>query len=79
MSREAFEAFYMTLDESNQSDLYRTTEPFRDVQIGDYKWVVTRSMYVGWQAAEANHLLAELTNIDQTSNVVFAPFVQPSA
>ena len=64
MSREAFEAFYMTLDESNQSDLYRTTEPFRDVPIGEYKWVVTRSMYVGWQAAEANHLLAELTNID---------------
>jgi len=42
----------MTLDESNQSDLYRTTEPFRDVPIGEYKWVVTRSMYVGWQAAE---------------------------
>jgi hypothetical protein len=63
-SREAFEAFYMTLDESNRSDLYRTTKPFRGLPIGDYKWVVTRSMYVGWQAAEANQLLAELTNID---------------
>ena len=63
MSREAFEAFYMTLGESNRSDLYRTTKPFRDVPIGDYKWIVTRSMYVGWQAAEANKLLAELTNI----------------
>ena len=64
MSREAFEAFYMTLDESNRSDLYRTTKPFRGVPVGDYKWVVTRSMYIGWQAAEANKLLAELTNID---------------
>ena len=52
MSREAFETFYMTLDESNRSDLYRTTKPFRGVQIGDYKWIVTRSMYIGWQAAE---------------------------
>jgi hypothetical protein len=51
-SRETFESFYMTLDESNRSDLYRTTKPFRGVQIGDYKWIVTRSMYVGWQAAE---------------------------
>ncbi len=52
MSREAFETFYMTLDESNRSDLYRTTKPFRDAPIGEYKWVVTRSMYVGWKAAE---------------------------
>jgi hypothetical protein len=52
MSREAFELFYMKLDESNRSDLYRTTKPFRGVPIGDYKWVVTRSMYIGWQAAE---------------------------
>jgi len=52
MSREAFEAFYMTLAESNRSDLYRTTKPFRGVQIGDYKWTVARSMYIGWQAAE---------------------------
>jgi hypothetical protein len=50
-SREAFESFYMTLSESNRSDLYRTNKPFRGVQIGDYKWVVTRSMYVGWKAA----------------------------
>jgi hypothetical protein len=64
MSREAFEAFYMTLDESEKSHLYRTTKPFRGVQIGDYKWIVTRSMYIGWQAAEINQLLAELTNID---------------
>ena len=77
MSREAFETFYMTLPESNRSDLYRTTKPFRGVQIGDYKWTVARSMYIGWQAAEANQLLADLTNIDQTSNVVFAPFVCP--
>jgi hypothetical protein len=52
MSREAFEAFYMTLDESEQLDLYRTTKPFRGVPIGDYKYIVTRSMYAGWQAAE---------------------------
>ena len=64
MSREAFEAFYMTLDESNLSDLYRTTKPFRGVPVGDYKWIVTRSMYMGWQAAEINKRLAELTNID---------------
>ena len=64
MSREAFETFYMTLPESNRSDLYRTTKPFRGVQIGDYKWTVARSMYIGWQAAEANQLLADLTNID---------------
>jgi hypothetical protein len=51
-SREAFEAFYMTLDDSEKLHLYRTTKPFRGVPIGDYKWVVTRSMYVGWQAAE---------------------------
>ena len=68
MSREAFEAFYMTLDESNRSDLYRTTKPFRGVPVGEYKWVVTRSMYVGWQAAERSkqdeidQLLAELDN-----------------
>ena len=68
MSREAFEAFYMTLDESNRSDLYRTTKPFRGVQIGDYKWTVARSMYIGWQAAERSkqdkidQLLAELDN-----------------
>jgi len=61
MSREAFETFYMTLDESNRSDLYRTTKPFRDVPIGDYKWIVTRSMYVGWQAAE----LSKESEIDQ--------------
>ena len=64
MSREAFEAFYMTLDESKRSDLYRTKTPFRGVQIGDYKWTVARSMYIGWQAAEAHHRLADLTNID---------------
>jgi len=52
MSREAFEAFYMTLDESEKLDLYRTTKPFRSVPIGDYKFIVPRSMYVGWQAAE---------------------------
>jgi len=61
MSREAFETFYMTLDESNRSDLYRTTKPFRDVPIGEYKWVVTRSMYVGWKAAE----LSKQSEIDQ--------------
>ena len=61
MSREAFEAFYMTLDESNRSDLYRTTKPFRGVPVGDYKWIVTRSMYVGWQAAE----LSKESEIDQ--------------
>ena len=64
MSREAFEKFYMTLDESEKVDLYRTTKPFRGVKIGEYKWIVTRSMYVGWKAAEINQLLAELTNID---------------
>jgi hypothetical protein len=35
MSREAFEAFYMTLDESEKVDLYRTTKPFRGVPIGE--------------------------------------------
>ena len=52
MSREAFEAFYMTLHESEKLHLYRTTKPFRDVPIGEYKWFSTRSMYVGWKAAE---------------------------
>ena len=52
MSREAFEAFYMTLDETEKLHLYRTTKPFRNVPVGDYKWVVTRSMYLGWQACE---------------------------
>jgi len=61
MSREAFETFYMTLDESEKLHLYRTTKPFRGVKIGDYKWIVTRSMYVGWQAAE----LSKQSEIDQ--------------
>ena len=77
MSREAFETFYMTLDESNRSDLYRTTKPFRGVKIGDYKWIVTRSMYIGWQAAEINQPIAELIKTDQNNHVVFAPFVCP--
>jgi hypothetical protein len=71
MSREAFEAFYMTLAESNRSDLYRTTKPFRGVQIGDYKWVVTRSMYIGWQAdeqTEINELKAELEKAKELLN-----------
>ena len=65
MSREAFETFYMTLDESEQLDLYRTIKPFRGVQVGDYKWVVTRSMYVGWQACEKS----KQTEIDQLREI----------
>ena len=42
----------MTLDEAEKLHLYRTTKPFRGVQVGDYKYIVTRSMYAGWQAAE---------------------------
>ena len=52
MSREAFETFYMTLDEAEKLHLYRTTKPFRGVPMGDYKYIVPRSMYAGWQAAE---------------------------
>ena len=65
MSREAFEAFYMTLDESEQLDLYRTTKPFRGVQIGDYKWTVARSMYAGWQACEKS----KQTEMDQLREI----------
>jgi len=65
MSREAFEAFYMTLDESEQLDLYRTTKPFRGVPIGDYKYIVTRSMYAGWQACE----LSKQTEMDQLREI----------
>ena len=67
MSREAFEVFYMTLDESNRSDLYRTTKPFRGVQIGDYKWVVTRSMYLGWQACEKSKQ-TEIDHLQEIAN-----------
>jgi hypothetical protein len=58
-SREAFETFYMTLTESEKLHLYRTTKPFRGVPVGEYKWVVTRSMYVGWQAAELRSTKAQ--------------------
>ena len=61
MSRELFEAFYMTLDESEKLHLFRTTKPFRNVPIGGYKWIVSRAMYVGWQAGEQS----KQTEIDQ--------------
>jgi len=51
----------MTLDEAEKLHLYRTTKPFRGVQIGDYKYIVTRSMYAGWQACEKS----KQTEIDQ--------------
>ena len=72
MSREAFESFYMTLDESNRSDLYRTKKPFRGVPIGEYKWVVTRSMYIGWQAAEQSRQ-AEIEKAKELLEIATCP------